>query len=77
MIETILKNVRIGSIFLKSPSLNSILYVRDYYDRSSKKFVYHPYDDYNKEIFGLGSNMVYVDDFDCLYDKTKSYVLPS
>lgn len=75
MIETILKNVKQGSIFRRTLNLDSTLYVRDHYDRGSKKFSYHPYDDYNKEFFALGSNMVYVDDYDCLYDKTKSYFL--
>lgn len=75
MIETILKNVKKGSIFRKKPDLDSLLYVRDHYDRSSKKYAFHPYDDYNKEFFGLGSNMVYVDAYDDLYDNRKSYFI--
>lgn len=59
MYKTELKNIKQGSIFRLLSNFDSTIYVRDHYDRSSKKYCFHPYYDSNKVKFGLPTRFVY------------------
>lgn len=53
-----LKDLRKGDFFRFSPNGN--LFVRGYYERSTKKYEYYAYDDVNHEGFAKGTRKVFV-----------------
>lgn len=68
MYQTILSNLKTGSLFHVIPTDSSPIYVRDHYERSTKKYCYHRYID-QKERFSRGNTLVYVSDLDDLKAK--------
>lgn len=51
MDKTTLKQFKPGTLFRLKDSESSPVWVRDHYDRSSKTYACHKYEDYNHEAF--------------------------
>lgn len=51
MDKTTLKQLKPGTLFRLKDSESSPVWVRDHYDRSSKTYACHKYEDYNHEAF--------------------------
>lgn len=60
MKQVTIKQVQKGDYFRFTPNGN--LFVRGYYERSSKKYEYYAYDDVNHEGFAKGSRKVFVEE---------------
>lgn len=58
--KTKVKNLNQGTYFKLKPSDTAPVWVRDHYDRASKTYACHKYDDYNHEKFLKGSQNVYI-----------------
>lgn len=56
-----IKNVKQGETFRLKCDENAPLWVRDHYDRSSKKFCIHKYDDVNHFIMRKGTVTAYIE----------------
>lgn len=63
MDKTTLKQLKPGTLFRLKDSESSPIWVRDHYDRSSKTYACHKYEDYNHETFFKGTRTVYVINF--------------
>jgi hypothetical protein len=61
MKATILKNVKKGEVFKFRPSETAKVYVRDDYDRESKKYEYYNYFNIGDWNLRKGTCIVYVD----------------
>lgn len=61
MTKTELRNVRRGEFFRLANSESAPVWVRDDYNRSTKKFEAHKYDNIGRFIECRGSRAVYVD----------------
>lgn len=59
--ETQLKDVKKGEIFRLKNDENAPLWVRDYYERSEKKFCVYAYDDVNRFLLRKGSVTVFIE----------------
>lgn len=59
MYSTQIKNVKQGEFLVRKPDAKTV-YVRGHYDRSSKSYSCHAFDDINKEIFIKASKTVFV-----------------
>ncbi len=55
-----LKDLKRGDFF-KRKATSSIVYIRDEYERTLKKYSCYKFDDVNSEIFLKGSTEVYTD----------------
>lgn len=55
MDKTTLKQLKPGTLFRLKDSESSPVWVRDHYDRSSKTYACHKYEDYNHEAFFKGT----------------------
>lgn len=58
MDKTTLKQLKPGTLFRLKDSESSPVWVRDHYDRSSKTYACHKYEDYNHEAFFKGTRTV-------------------
>lgn len=54
-----LKEVKQGDYFKRTPDAKAV-YVRDYYERSTKRYSCYKFDDVNAESFINGEKLVYV-----------------
>ena len=59
--ETQVNKVNQGTYFKLKPTDTAPLWVRDHYDRSSKTYACHKYDDLNHEKFFKGKRKIYID----------------
>lgn len=59
MDKTTLKQLKPGTLFRLKDSESSPVWVRDHYDRSSKTYACHKYEDYNHEAFFKGTRTQY------------------
>lgn len=57
-VPVLLKDVKRGDYFSLRP--DGPLYVRNHYDRVSKRYSISPYEDVNRELFRKGSSIVYI-----------------
>lgn len=55
MDKTTLKQLKPSTLFRLKDSESSPVWVRDHYDRSSKTYACHKYEDYNHEAFFKGT----------------------
>lgn len=53
-----LKQLKPGTLFRLKDSESSPVWVRDHYDRSSKTYACHKYEDYNHEAFFKGYSLI-------------------
>ena len=60
MDKTTLKQLKPGTLFRLKDSESSPVWVRDHYDRSSKTYACHKYEDYNHETFFKGTRTVFI-----------------
>lgn len=60
MDKTTLKQLKPGTLFRLEDSESSPVWVRDRYDRSSKTYACHKYEDYNHEAFFKGTRTVFI-----------------
>lgn len=61
MIPVSLKNVKKGGYFHYKDDCDSPIYVRNHYDRSTKRISVYPYDDVCKERFHKPTLIVYIE----------------
>lgn len=55
------KLIKVGTYFKLNPSDTAPVWVRDHYDKSSKTYACHKYDDSNHEKFLKGTRKIYID----------------
>lgn len=62
MKKILLKDLKKGDLFFKTDDCReSRLLVRDHYDRTTQRYAYHYYYDYNREGFLKGNTFVFVE----------------
>lgn len=61
MDKTTLKQLKPGTLFRLKDSESSPVWVRDHYDKSSKTYACHKYDDSNHEKFLKGKRKICID----------------
>ena len=59
--ETQVNKVNQGTYFKLKPTDTAPVWVRDHYDKSSKTYACHKYDDSNHEKFLKGKRKIYID----------------
>lgn len=61
--ETRVNKVNQGTYFKLKPTDTAPVWVRDHYDKSSKTYACHKYDDSNHEKFLKGTRKIYINFF--------------